>query len=335
LNRKAVKLQKSKFIFLMRLNTMMKQTTLSKAIAYAIAGTALTAGSVSTASASTTMYNTFNAFSVATPTDGDPLSNGAQPTTDGWVWGGIGATKASSGNTATPGFVGIGGSSTVSASTPFGYSGSGIVNWGVQLTSATDSGVISQADAHSRYGVYADIDTAKGAWSDNAVGGAGGWRHNLDYGLFKSTVATDVNLSIHGLTQSGTNFGFTIFKGVDTSTGAYNHHGSWNAGNNTQAGAPNAASLPGGGTNFTAANIVAYSIGGATPSNLNNITFHADANQTYTIVLGGYRNGAWSDTADGYVLNVAAVPVPGAIWLFGSAMAGLIGFGRRKNKIAA
>jgi hypothetical protein len=52
-------------------------------------------------------------------------------------------------------------------------------------------------------------------------------------------------------------------------------------------------------------------------------------------VLGGYRNGAWSDTADGYVLNVAAVPVPGAIWLFGSAMAGLIGFGRRKNKIAA
>lgn len=33
--------------------------------------------------------------------------------------------------------------------------------------------------------------------------------------------------------------------------------------------------------------------------------------------------------------QVAAVPVPGAVWLFGSAMAGLIGFGRRKAAIAA
>jgi hypothetical protein len=29
-------------------------------------------------------------------------------------------------------------------------------------------------------------------------------------------------------------------------------------------------------------------------------------------------------------LSVAAVPVPAAVWLFGSALAGLIGFGRRK-----
>ena len=33
--------------------------------------------------------------------------------------------------------------------------------------------------------------------------------------------------------------------------------------------------------------------------------------------------------------SVAAVPVPGAVWLFGSAMAGLIGFGRRKQQLAA
>jgi len=36
-----------------------------------------------------------------------------------------------------------------------------------------------------------------------------------------------------------------------------------------------------------------------------------------------------------YQLEVTAVPVPGAVWLFGSAMAGLIGFGRRKTAIAA
>jgi hypothetical protein len=252
--------------------------------------------------------------------------------------------------------VGIGGSSAVQQATPFSYNGGGIVNWGIQLTGAADSGVISQADSFSRYGVYADIDTAKGAWSDAGARGASGWRHNTDYGLFQSTVATDVNLNIQGLTQSGTNFGYTIFKGVDTSTVAYAHHGAWNGLNNTQPGAPTATapnpaynpalpisasnpltipgSVPGGNTNLSVADIVAYSIGGETPSNLNNITFHADAGQVYTIVLGGYRNGAWGNTADGYVLNVSAVPVPGAVWLFGSAMAGLIGFGRRNVKAA-
>jgi len=308
----------------------MKKTKIAKAIAFAIAGAAITAGSVSTASAtSTTMYNAYNAFTTPTPTDGVPPGGTQSKGTDGWVWGGVGAVPAGATN-ASPGWKGTAGPNT----TPFGYNGGAILNWAVEFDSGKDSAVISQADS-SKYGTganpfYADIDTAKGAWSDNALTGASGWRHNLDYGLFKSSVATDVNLNIQGLTQSGTNFGFTIFKGKDTSTIAYAHHGAWNAGNNT--GGITADSLPGGNFNLTAADIVAYSVGGANPSNLNNITFRADANQVYTILLGGYKNGAWGDTADGYVLNVAAVPVPGAVWLFGSAMAGLIGFGRRNLK---
>jgi len=35
------------------------------------------------------------------------------------------------------------------------------------------------------------------------------------------------------------------------------------------------------------------------------------------------------------VATAAAVPVPGAVWLFGSAMAGLLGLNRRKASIAA
>lgn len=35
------------------------------------------------------------------------------------------------------------------------------------------------------------------------------------------------------------------------------------------------------------------------------------------------------------VITTAAVPVPAAVWLFGSAIAGLIGFSRRNNEIAA
>lgn len=38
---------------------------------------------------------------------------------------------------------------------------------------------------------------------------------------------------------------------------------------------------------------------------------------------------------DNLGFGVAAVPVPGAVWLFGSALAGLLGFGRRKQTIAA
>lgn len=34
-------------------------------------------------------------------------------------------------------------------------------------------------------------------------------------------------------------------------------------------------------------------------------------------------------------LTVTSVPVPGAVWLFGSAMAGLVGFGRRKQTVTA
>lgn len=37
----------------------------------------------------------------------------------------------------------------------------------------------------------------------------------------------------------------------------------------------------------------------------------------------------------GDTITVSAVPVPAAVWLFGSAMAGMIGFGRRKVFVAA
>ncbi len=66
----------------------------------------------------------------------------------------------------------------------------------------------------------------------------------------------------------------------------------------------------------------------------------------YTIVVGDQSTGAGFDghyrlalsasatPTAGYSV-VSAVPVPGAVWLFGSAVAGLIGYGRRKAAIAA
>ncbi|MGR8931986.1 MAG: hypothetical protein ACU836_15245 [Gammaproteobacteria bacterium] len=66
----------------------------------------------------------------------------------------------------------------------------------------------------------------------------------------------------------------------------------------------------------------------------------------YTIVVGDASSALDNSTFDGhyrigievsntasYGVVVSAVPVPGAVWLFGSAMAGLIGFGKRKRAI--
>lgn len=306
------------------------KTKLAKALTLVMAGSALSVAVISDASASaTTMYN------LTTSGGNDNSSNTTicapcAGNTDGWVYG---YTNASNGtDTSVAKWAGTTGTNK----TPFGYIGAQL-NWGLHFTSY-DSAVISSQDSLNRYGVAADIDTAKGAWSDNALTGAQGWRHDLDFGLFKSDVGGAITLSAQGVNQSGTNFGFTIFKGM-SSNATYNHHGAWNASNNS--GGLTSASLPGGGTNFDPDGagpltgkdaIVAYSIGGSTPSNLNTITFNADPGQIYTIVIGGYRNGNWTDTVDGYKLNVSAVPVPGAVWLFGSAMAGLVGFGRRRLK---
>ncbi len=305
----------------------MKPTKIAKAVAMAITGTIMSVGAISNASASsTTMYNlsTYEGNDFRDNTTACAPCNGGVGT-DGWVWGFHGDPLGSTNSVAA--WAGTGGTNT----TPFGYNGGGVLHWGVHMT-ANGTAEISSQDSLTRYGVGADIDTAKGAWSDQLLSGAQGWRHDVDFGLFKSDVGGTVTVNAQGINQSGTNFGFTIFKGMDTSTVAYNHHGSWNLGNNTQLSAPTSSSLPKGNTSFSVADMVAYSIGGATPSNLNTISFNAEAGQIYTIALGGYKNGAWGATVDGYKLSISAVPVPGAVWLFASAMAGLIGLrGRKKS----
>ncbi len=341
---------------------MTKKTQLSKAIAIALSGAALSLGAATEASAaSTTMYNMSTGGGTSTysnaldqnspinsinplnaPEDGNGSTWGYWNTnrgsygTDGWMNGGtFGAATQ---------WVGINGSSTVSNTAAFGFTGTHL-NWGAEFTGGgSNTATISTFDSFDRYGVYADIDVAKGAWSDNLVSGAGGWRHDLDLGFFKTDTAGTVNLSVTGIVQEGTQFGFTIFKGTG-GTPTYGHHGTWNVGTNTSGLTSN--SLPGGGTNYDPDGagplaaldaIVAYSVGGANSQNLNNISFNAEAGQIYSIWLGGYRNGGWGVTTDGYALTIsqaAPVPLPGAVWLFGGALASLIGANRRKRVMPA
>ncbi len=323
---------------------MMNKSKIAKAIAMAMTGTALSAAGISTANATvTTMYN----MSTGQNGQTDLSNNTTNPTaggvwalsgnTDGWTngAGGSGANKYAVGELPAQKWLGTATATTAA----FGYSGAHL-NWGMNITGGNGgTGTISTLDSFARYGAYADIDTAKGAWAATNTGPTqGGWRHDLDVGLFKSDTSGLVTLTATGLINTGAQFGFTIFEGVDNVT-KYQHHGGWNANNNTtgitSASNPYNGSVLNGSTPLTDGSIIAYSVGsisGSTPSGLNTIQFYANAGQTYTIFLGGYMGGNWNSTTDGYSLTVSQVPVPAAVWLFGSALAGMGIIGRRRNK---
>lgn len=56
-------------------------------------------------------------------------------------------------------------------------------------------------------------------------------------------------------------------------------------------------------------------------------------NGFYTLVIGAHGGQASDGVVYQALVTTSPVPVPGAAWLFGSAMAGLIGFGRRKTVV--
>lgn len=287
-------------------------------LALAIAGAALSVGATS-ASASTTMYNTFT-----TP---------ATTATDGWTHvaadaNGYASGKASYGNS---GLI-VPWAGPTANKLPFDYVGSSHLNWAVQLTGQGDTAEISGADSMARYGFDAEIDTGGGAWRDNVT--PTGWKHQTDIGLIQSDVTQQVHINLVTLGNltpaTFSTFGVTVFDGMDTNTGNYSHHGSWN-----NATKPYTNDNPFGTTGLIN---MGYSdhVDGTT-----DFTFTAVAGHIYSLYLGGVDFSKWNTGVDSYKLTIttsapaAVVPVPGAIWLFGSAVAGMIGFGRRKVSVAA
>ena len=301
----------------------MKKNQLAKAVATAIAATAFSVADISGASASTTMYNTYQAYTV--PTNTNPGS------TDGWTWSDGSGKGTTAGATLVP-WVGTSGYNTNPADPrPFNYTGSSALNWAANLTQAGDHLQISQADSFSRYGVYADIDTAGGAWQDKT---GKGWSHNTDIGLFKSDVTTDITLKLSAIKGPIANFGITVFTGMDTGSD-YTHHTAWNNPptlpfTNSDPFKTTGVQYVGGLGVNTAGN--ASFLSGVTSTD--GLTFKAQAGQIYSIYLGGYGGLGWNDQHDGYQLNISSVPVPAAVWLMGSGVLGLLSFGRRK-KVAA
>jgi len=289
---------------------------LPKAIKLTLAGTALSIGVVSNVSAKS-MYNTYNQYSSSTATDASTLG------TDGWVWGfnvsyDTHLSLKESGNSNASSWVG-----TYDNAVPLNYQGSNHLNWAVTLN-AGESQEISQQNAFNSYGVYADIDSTGGAWIDVNEEGRG---YNTDVGLLKSAVTQEITLTASTLLNEFTNFGITVYEGMDKNTGSHSHHLTWNT--------PNVGSTditddnPWDTQNLTT---IAFS---ETVDNINGLSFTAEAGKIYSIFLGGSGGLHWNEQDDGYALDIttspSAVPVPTAAWLMGSGLMGLASFSRRKK----
>jgi len=310
---------------------IMTKTKLAKAVTLAIAGSALSVGA-SNAIASNTMYNTF--------------TTAATTATDGW-------TRIYDNGTDTPG-VATGPESqgnkgivlpwlgTAGGALPYSYTGSSHLNWAVQLTGAGDSSEISAADSTARYSstgttpdanyvAPAEIDTGGGAWRDNSTPTTG-WKHQTDIGLISSDVTQQIHLNLSTLGQQSptfSRFGVTVFDGMDTNTANYSHHGAWNNPGAATNPKPYNTGNPFGTTGLTN---IGYS---DNVDAVTDFTFAAEAGKVYSIYLGGVDFSRWNAGVDNYKLNIttSAVPVPGAVWLFGSALAGFVGLRRRKSAV--
>ncbi len=186
--------------------------------------------------------------------------------------------------------------------------------WYADLQS-TDTMTLTTADAIAKGATSTfKLGTGPAAWGASASG------HGLDYGLIHLNGLSDLTITLETDSGSSTKPAFSLYQGWDTGT-TFSRTGSYTNNVNNP--------LDTVGLNYLG------QASTTTAGGLASLTFSNLASGDYTLLLGG--NGTSSDTFGNgfYKLTLTAVPVPGAVWLFGSALAGLVGFGRRKSKSAA
>lgn len=320
----------------------MNKSIFTKTLTLVLTSTALSMATTSIASANV-MYNTYNQYAANIGTDSD--ANG----TDGWTYPEFNSPRS-------PSYAWVG---TDGNALPFGLNNYDLpfANWAVHLNNPGSSATVSSQNAHDSYGIWADIDTTKGAWNDGGPNGtnssSNGTIYNMDLGLFKSDITQQVTLTVSNSDPSSwQNFGINVYSGtnqmrteakyvqtgttccdrdgnpiptyslVKTNLADIRHYGYWNRGyipdTNT---APAEHDNPFG-------SYIQY----LTHGDQSTVTFSATAGEVYAILLGGYSGeGMYSNDA-GYAVNITAspVPVPCAFWLFGSVLAGLMGIRLKK-----
>lgn len=233
---------------------------------------------------------------------------------------------------------------------PFGLTPAEVpfANWAVHLNSAGDNGLISSQNAYDLYGVWADLDSAAGAWKGTSSRNQGSI-YSMDLGLIKSDITQQVTLSAANVNAaSWQNFGISVYSGADQlhpkTIYEYSHDTCCDLDGNPvpvygyedynylstmshygyrvmdPSLAPQDNPFGSDDINFL------------THGEHSTVTFTAQADEVYVVLLGGNAEGSIYGDEQGYALNVtsAPVPIPGAVWLFASGLGLVAGVRRRK-----
>ncbi len=161
------------------------------------------------------------------------------------------------------------------------------------------------------------------SWNDpiNAGDPIGtGWTHTSSWTALTLTQATNLTIT---LAANGSSLvpAFSLFAGQQQTDGGtnggyhvYNNSGNFDWSTIDPGYGPTTLSYIGNGTTS-----------GSSVSN----TFSLAAGQ-YTIIFGGNPPAGTPASSVAYQATLTTVPVPAAVWLFGSGLAGLAGLARRK-----
>jgi len=182
---------------------------------------------------------------------------------------------------------------------------------------------VSSSGTRSNSGVDPTFALAVGprAWNDNTTGTTG-QGHGSDFGLIHLNGLSDLTVTVAADTVLGSSLkpGFSLFQGwATTTTGRVQAY-------------QNNADNPLGTTSLDFQN----SASTTTPGGSASLLFTNLAAGDYTLFVGGNFSGG-AGAAGKYTVGLTAspVPIPAAIWLFGSALAGIGVLGRRKEKTLA
>ncbi|UOA09828.1 DUF1566 domain-containing protein [Methylobacter sp. S3L5C] len=178
-----------------------------------------------------------------------------------------------------------------------------------------NNGVINDASAvngsHTLTAADFNTSTGKMTWF-----GAQAWVNNLTLGGF-----TDWRLPIITEGASGGN------PPVSEMVALFANGPSGGAGAGNGAGAGTGMTNNGSYNIFTNVQSSEYWLGSEYASSPGEAWLFLTTNGTMSYIGKLNQNFAWAVRSG----DVAAVPLPGAVWLFGSALVGLIGLKRRKN----
>lgn len=217
-----------------------------------------------------------------------------------------------------------------SAGGPTGYAGTLPITWYAHVHNT--GGVANSQTANSADAVAATVPNGIAVGAKAYKDGTTNWGHTADFALFKLEADAEVTISVSS-DNSALRPAFGLWQGWDTGFGS--RHGTYlsNGALNPMAANP----FPGSaGINVVDPNAWAFAATQGTPGAPAAATLTRMLTAgLYTLAIGGYDGTVGGQHAYSTTISAAAVPVPAAVWLFGSALAGLVGAQRRRRQVPA